>query len=95
MRISKNKKFLYYLRGLIFNKIFLDDFKKRISELRKGLSLEQQENVRNRVDYYCKIFSSFHSSGKTYIKDLKKPRALNLIILIHMSMLVFLMRICP
>lgn len=76
MKVSKQSKLWYYLYG--YTRQLLPHYKNaqaRIQGLKNALSLEQQQMVKERRDYYCKNFVKTENlSQKTFIRDLKKPK---------------------
>lgn len=76
MEVSKQIKFWYYIRGYARQLLpHSKDVQKRIRELKSRISVDVQEMVQARVDYYCKnLIKPKSLSQNTFIKDLKKPK---------------------
>lgn len=76
MKVSKQVKFWYYILGYMRQLLPQPkNAQKRIRKLKSCISVEEQEQIQERVSYYCKNFiKSGNLSQKTFIKDLKKPK---------------------
>lgn len=76
MKIQKQTKFFYYIKGFTQSKIPVSNYKKAIERLKCKLSDAQLESVEQRVNYYNKLSESNQKSlmNRTKISDLKKAK---------------------
>lgn len=76
MKIYKQNKLLYYIRG--YSHIFFPSVlsaEKQIEKLNNKLSPIEQELTYNRLNYYCALPEQVRYQSNYKVKDLKKPHS--------------------
>jgi hypothetical protein len=74
LKILKKNKLSYYIEGLIISRFPVQEFSKKINQLKKKLTAEELSKVDQRVSYYNKLNERRTIIAGVTIKDLEKPK---------------------
>ena len=74
MKIHKQNKFLFYVKGFVTDRLPTRRASAKISGLKFGFSEQELAVIEERVEYYNRIDKPKSIEGKTQVRDLLKPR---------------------
>ncbi len=73
MKIHKQNKVLYYLKGFLTDRLPTKNAAQKIAELKLRLTPSELSQVERRVEYYMRVSKPTHIKGNTRVKDLLRP----------------------